>query len=73
MFIADLIMSVQSHLLKQYSHDVKIFKHHMSDVLYIEKSSCERTANKHHQIIATVSYIFDCDMKAVRDHCIYLK
>ena len=66
-------MSMQFHLLEQYSHDVKVFKHHISDILCIEKSSCERTADKHYQIIATISYISDCNIKTAEDHCIYFK
>ena len=45
----------------------------MNDVLCIEKSSCKRTADRHHQVIATVSCISDCDMRAAGDHCIYLE
>ena len=73
MFVADLAMSVQPHLLEQYSHNVKVFKHHVSDVLCTEKSPCERTADRHHQVITTVSCISDYDMKAAGDHCIYLE
>ena len=73
MFVADLIMSVQSHLLEQYFHDMKVFKHHVSDVLCTEKSSCKKIVDRYYQVIATISYISDCDMRAVRNHCIYLE
>ena len=66
-------MLMQSHLLEQYSHNVKVFKHHMNDVLCAEKSSCERIADKYHQVIATISCISDYDMRAVKNHCIYFE
>ena len=66
-------MLVQSHLLEQYSHNVKIFKHYMNDVLCTEKLSCEKIADKYHQVIATISCIFDYNMKIVKNHCIYLE